>query len=320
MKRVTDMMGAAHDRIYAQVYGALVDQAVTAAGLQAYDIAFAAAVAAGAPLTSAAAAATAAAASVTLDVIEAAAPGTTAALQAQAERMTADNLAGLVVQPDGSRLDMGQAGLRFTETVGGLDFGVQYWFGFLRDPVYDPDPSAVAAAGNHVLLDYNRAHRFGADCAFALAGFNFRAEVACDLTNDLSGDDRLVRNPALGWSAGVDREILGFRLNVQNLGRYTLLTDHITDPFDVESGIHAVSDTFIADLSRSMLHDKLVVGTAFVFSVDNLDFALMPSVEWSPVDSATVKLRGTLFGGKASGTYGQFATSSFVEASLAVSF
>ncbi len=239
---------------------------------------------------------------------------------AESTILAKDAMENFIVQPDGNRLDMGQAGLRFTETVGSLDYGLQYWYGFLREPVYNANPVAIAAAGNHVLLDYNRAHRFGADFAFALGSFNFRGELAYDMTEDFSGDMVLVHNPALGWSVGADAEFLGFRLNVQNLGRYTLFTNKITDAYDVETGIHALSNTIIADLSRSMPGDKLVLRASGAYSVENSDYAIMPGVEWSPVDNATLKLKGTLFGGEAGGVYSQFADNSFVEASLTVNF
>jgi hypothetical protein len=89
-------------------------------------------------------------------------------------------------------------------------------------------------------IAYNRCHQIGVDYSQVLFGFNTRAELAANITGDLSGDDGLVYNPALVWSLGFDRDIpvLKINVNLQADESVRLLHNRLgNDPlFDVEAG------------------------------------------------------------------------------------
>jgi hypothetical protein len=49
-----------------------------------------------------------------------------------------------------------------------------------------------------------------------LSGFNLRAELAANITEDIAGDDGAVYNPSLAWSLGFDRSLVaGIRATLQ---------------------------------------------------------------------------------------------------------
>ena len=170
--------------------------------------------------------------------------------------------------PDTSTLGYAQGGLRFTSTAGPVDFGVQYYSGYLTRPAVTvkgldtfqarinetmqaygawqgtPDNDAAAKQAAFAAFEnardraaqsltpavsYNRYHQIGVDYAQALGGFNLRAELAGILTEDLAGTDGAVKNPSLGWSAGFDRPLIfGISLNLQGSGSIRLLHDQIS--------------------------------------------------------------------------------------------
>ncbi|MDR1868782.1 MAG: hypothetical protein LBQ82_02220 [Treponema sp.] len=133
-------------------------------------------------------------------------------------------------KPDTTKLNYAQGGLRFTTTIGSVDFGIQYYYGRLPQPAakisltsFDLDmppsfpPSYVNVdAEMDILYKYNPYHQIGLDYAQVLFGLNVRAEVAANITEDLKGDDGSVYNPSIAWSFGFDRNLfLGINLNLQ---------------------------------------------------------------------------------------------------------
>ena len=139
-------------------------------------------------------------------------------------------------EPDTSTLDYAQGGLRFTTTTGSIDWGLQYFNGFLPMPVFritTPPPGTVE-------IVYNRYHQAGADLAAVLGGFGLRAELAANLTEDPAGDDPYVYNPHLAFSLGADRDLWkGINLNLQYAGTIRLADGGITSSFDVEKDTEA---------------------------------------------------------------------------------
>jgi hypothetical protein len=119
-----------------------------------------------------------------------------------------------IVRPDTSTLDYAQTGLRFTTTIGGrVDIGAQYYYGRRGTP--SVTMTASPPAPPVVTLAYDPYHQAGLDYAQVIAGFNLRAELAANITEDLAGDDGAVSNPSLAWSLGFDHDIFGLTLNLQ---------------------------------------------------------------------------------------------------------
>jgi hypothetical protein len=152
------------------IYYALYSQALTISQNAAYRIAYEAFIQVnpGDP-AGASAAGTAAAAAVTLD------DTTLVGIEAQATAQALTGAEEAIVLPDTVTLEYSSGGLRYTDTFGILDLGLQYFTGFWRRPVVDQN---VAANDGQLLVSYNRFHQAGLDFGFVLGPLNFRGEVA----------------------------------------------------------------------------------------------------------------------------------------------
>ena len=218
----------------------------------------------------------------------------------------------LLVFPDTKTLSWGQGGVRYTDSLGGVDFGLQYYTGFLRDPVFNADPTLLAST-QHLAVTYNRYHQAGLDTAFVLADINVRAEASWNQTDDLAGDKALVRNPFANATLGLDRTIAGISFNVQALGTYTMNLDKATTAYDGQKGAKSFTGTGALQVAYKLWNDRLELSLAGSAAYPDLDWVVVPQVTVTPVDDVTLSLGGKLFGGDVNGQFGQYASKSFVE-------
>jgi len=239
----------------------------------------------------------------------------------------------LIIMPDTSGLDYAQAGLRFTTTLGSADIGMQYFFGRMfqpavrvsYNPAYDPlNPASLPIESVEFL--FNKYHQIGIDYAQVLAGFNIRAEVAANITEDIEGNDGNIYNPSIGWSFGFDRDIFaGLNINLQANGSIRLLNDRIGsdnpfDPnFDIEGGTSMTATRLTAIFSRRFLRDELELRTAVVWGIEDMDFAIIPAVVWTRED-LRVAFSGGFFFGNSDGQIGQYSDNHFLKISVAYMF
>lgn len=222
--------------------------------------------------------------------------------------------------PDTARLDYGQAGLRLATGLGGIDLGLQYFYGYLTTPAYDMNPASIAAAGGKIPVIWNRYHQLGLDAAVVLAGFNIRLEAGANLTEDTAGNDPLVYNPAIVWAAGFDKALFaGIDLNVQAMGKLRLLHDKIASPLDVEYGSNVTTTQIAALLSRSFARDAVKIELLGLLGAEKLDYMIEPGVTLA-VGDAEIALRGRYFGGNVEGDLGQFRDSGYVRFSVSYKF
>jgi hypothetical protein len=251
---------------------------------------------------------------------DSAAASADATLQARAASEADAALANPFASPDTTKLDYGQAGLRLSASLGGADVGLQYFYGYLTTPAFDMNPASIAAAGGKIPVSWNRCHQLGVDMATVLAGFNLRAEAGANLTEDLSGDDPLVYNPAIVWAAGFDRDLFArINLNLQASGKIRLGYDKITSPLDVEYGSDASSTRIAALLSRSFAQERVKLELLGMVGVEQADYMVEPGIVFVFGD-AEVALRGRYFGGDAAGDLGQFHDTSYVNLSMKYQF
>jgi len=155
-----------------------------------------------------------------------------------------------------------------------------------------------------------------------LFGFNVRAELAANITGDLSGDDGSVYNPALLWSLGFDRDLVwGINLNFQCNESIRLMHDKIADNplLDMEAGVDMTSTQIIAALSKKFLRDELEARAAILYEVEDADFLLIPSLVWTR-DAVSLELSGGFFGGGEDGQFGQYSGNNFLKVALTYSF
>jgi len=254
--------------------------------------------------------------------------------------------------PDISTLAYAQAGLRFTTTIGPADIGLQYYYGRLTRPAvsstittnitYITLPPSVppqipsqlpTAIDTKIDLNYayNPYHLIGIDWAQVLFGFNVRAELAANITEDLNGDDPSVYNPTLQWSFGFDRDLfLGINLNFQCNETIKLMYDKIgnktldngtstTMTIDTEEGTDLTSTQIIAAISKKFFRDQLELRFAAIWEIEAKDYLLMPAIIWTR-DTVSVELSGGIFGGDTDGQFGQYYKNNFVKMVLTYSF
>jgi hypothetical protein len=230
-----------------------------------------------------------------------------------------------VNRPDTTTLDYAQAGARFTTTIGPTDIGFQYYYGHLTRPAVTmgpPLPSPLADLPSAINFAYNPYHQVGVDWAQILSGFNTRAELAANITEDLEGDDGAVYNPSLVWSFGFDRGLFWeIDFNVQANESIKLLYDKLNnDPFqDIEADTDMTSTQIITALSKKFFRNELEARVAVMWEVEAKDFLLMPSLIWTK-DAVSIELSGGIFGGEEDGQFGQYRDNGFVKAVLTYTF
>jgi hypothetical protein len=217
-------------------------------------------------------------------------------------------------------LSYAQAGARFTTTIGSADFGTQYFYGRMYQPATKYTFSGADPSG--ITIDYNRYHQIGVDYAQVIAGFNLRAELAANITEDTNGDDGEVYNPSLAWSLGFDRDLVwGINLNLQCNESIRLLHGEVSADslLDTEAGSDITSTLITAVLSKKFLRDELELETTAVWDIENGVALVMPAIVWTKND-VTVELSGGIFAGSDDGLFGQFHDNSFIRVGLKYTF
>jgi len=251
-----------------------------------------------------------------------------------------------ITEPETNKIDYAQGGLRFTSTIGSADVGVQYYYGRLPQPAYKllvypniigfPMPTKLEVDLNVDFL-YNPYHQIGLDYAQVLFGFNIRAELAANITEDLKGDDGYVYNPSLAWSFGFDRALfLGINLNLQinesirlmhnKLGNkldtadmMSAMSGNANYNYDIEGGSPMTATRLTATISKKFLRDQLELRTAFVWGMEDKDFAFFPALIWTK-DAFRIAFSGGFFAGGSEGQLGQYKDNRFLKISLAYMF
>jgi hypothetical protein len=199
-----------------------------------------------------------------------------------------------VIFEDTDRLEFGQAGVRATARLGGVDLGAIYYWGFLKTPtprirLADADAFAAFAAGTpgeapapdpegSIRLVHDRLQGIGLEAATVLGPFNFRGEGAYYLTEDITGDDPEVPNNSLEYLLGfdVDLGISRLNLNVQGTGSVILESGKIDDAGPI-AGVSAA--TRAAAASDADFAARLA---ASPYAVLYLDPAARLNFQWDP--------------------------------------
>jgi hypothetical protein len=224
-----------------------------------------------------------------------------------------------IIRPDTTTLYYAQGGLRFTTTIGGAaDIGAQYYYGRFTIPAVTQDflatPLPIAT------FAYNPYHQIGLDYAQVIAGFNLRAEVAANITEDLTGDDGAVNNPSLAWSLGFDRDLFaGVTFTIQCNETIRLLDAEISDPLDIEAESAITSTRIILQLAKKFFQDTLELNTRALWDLESRACLLMPGLTWTRNDVALTVSSG-IFLGSDQGLFGQFHDNSFVKLGISYTF
>lgn len=222
--------------------------------------------------------------------------------------------------PTTTTLEYGQAGLRVTAALKGIDLGAQYFYGYMTTPSINMIPYALSLGAKPVTIGYNRYHHLGLDTAFVLAGLNIRLETAANITEDIEGDDPVVYNNNIAWTAGFDRELFaGIDLNFQAMGMFRLSHDKITNALDIEKDTDMATVRLAVLLSRSFWNERLKLELLGMTSSDKWDYMVEPGAVVAFGD-AEIALRGRYFDGDAKGQFGQFNSKSYLTLSTKYKF
>ena len=252
------------------------------------------------------------------------------------DKVKEDN--GKLIIPDTSKINFAQAGLRFTTTIGSVDLGAQYFYGRMFQPVVKTTYDFINSKIKSVELIFNKYHQIGLDYAQDLFGFNVRAEVAANITEDINGDDGYIYNPSLAWSFGFDKDLFwGINLNLQVNESIRLMNDKvgsselaiIEDPllpipsmnpnFDIEADMSVTATRLTATLSKKFLRDELELRTAVVWGIEDNDCVIIPALIWTK-DDFRAALSGGFFAGDSKGQLGQYKDNNFLKISVTYMF
>ena len=226
------------------------------------------------------------------------------------------NSASVFHKPATNTLAYSQGGGRLTAAVGGKhDFGIQYFYGRLPELAFETlSPATFTGL-------YNPYHHIGIDYGVGLGPVSLSAEFAANITSDLSGNNPSIYNPSLAWNIGaVYSAPLGFTVSLTATENIRLHHNRsVAQINDVEYG-KKVTDTKLAfSVSQTLLRNSLEWKLGAIVGLEDADFCIMPGIHWQ-LATLLIDCNVGIFGGKATGNFGQFSRNSFIRLTLAYEF
>lgn len=241
----------------------------------------------------------------------------------------ADNL-----YPDLYQLKYMQAGARFTTTTGSWDWGLSYYFG--RDKRASFDYKQMAdyvqkylegnASEDDKFIDYDFLQVFGIEAAKTFGAYNFRAEAAYNLTQDIAGDDPKIHNNSVVWVFGFDRDlpISELNINLQTQGKYILNYDEIntTKYADTEWNTYETDNKLVLNISDNLAHGKLKPEVSAIYGFEHFDLIIMPKVTWYVSDGLEFSASGMYMQSfiESRSEFGNWHNNSFVQIAAKYTF
>lgn len=217
--------------------------------------------------------------------------------------------------PNVYQLKYMQAGARFTTTTGSWDWGLSYYFGRDKRASFDyskldydfTDPTNTVNDYNYVskylkdtaseddkFIDYDFLQVFGVEAAKTFGAYNFRAEAAYNLTQDIAGDDASVHNNSVAWVFGFDRDlpISELNINIQNQGKYIINHHKIKDTDDTEANTYTTDNKLVLNISDNLCHSKVKPEITAIYGFEHFDLIIMPKVTWYVSDGLEFSASG----------------------------
>lgn len=237
--------------------------------------------------------------------------------------------------PDLYQLKYMQAGARFTTTTGSWDWGVSYYFGRDKRASFDykkmnnyvPKYLEGNASEDDKFIDYDFLQVFGIEAAKTFGAYNFRAEAAYNLTQDIAGDDPTVHNNSVAWIFGFDRDlpISELNINLQTQGKYILNHDEIDDSknsLDTEKNTYETDNKLVLNISDNLAHGKLKPEISAIYGFEHFDLIIMPKITWYVSDGLEFSANGMYMQSfiKSRSEFGDWHNNSFVQISAKYTF
>lgn len=200
--------------------------------------------------------------------------------------------------PDTNVLKYGQAGTRFTATIGSVDFGLSYYYGHYKQPSFNAtkfDSCIEKYLAGETLNDddkflaYDTKQTFGVEAATILWHFNLRGEAAYNLTEDVDGTNPWIHNNSVQWLCGFDIDLpfWNMNVNVQETGTYILKNDKITgsayELYDVDYNKNGYSNNkIVANITSSFVNEKIAPEVTVLYGIENGDLVVLPKLTVKP--------------------------------------
>ncbi len=237
--------------------------------------------------------------------------------------------------------DNASVGARLAAHTRGVDYGLYYYRGHQTDPVFELGAEARAVsmdqggiAGVTLLSPvFQRIHLFGADLAFTLGRFGFRAEVALtkdkpfnrDLLSLLDSPERLepglseaiaavvqgasaaavdlgqtfAVSDALQWGIGFDTKVFDFDVLFE-LSQTDVLEN--TDKLLVED----TETVLLGDIRRRFLRDDLSLQLVSMYGASSDYTLLLPRLTYRVWDRVELRLGYAFLSGRSRSRLGQY--------------
>lgn len=236
--------------------------------------------------------------------------------------------------PDLYQLKYMQAGARFTTTTGSWDWGVSYYFGrdkrasfdYKKMNSYVPKYLKDSASEDDKFIDYDFLQVFGIEAAKTFGAYNFRAEAAYNLTQDVAGDDPKIHNNSVAWVFGFDRDlpISELNINLQTQGKYILNHDEINTKkyADTEWNTYETDNKLVLNISDNLAHGKLKPEVSAIYGFEHFDLIIMPKVTWYVSDGLEFSASGMYMQSfiKSRSEFGDWHNNSFVQIAAKYTF
>lgn len=246
------------------------------------------------------------------------------------EENRADNL-----YPDLYQLKYMQAGARFTTTTGSWDWGLSYYFGRDKRASFDYKKMAPyvqkylegTAEEDDKFIDYDFLQVFGIEAAKTFGAYNFRAEAAYNLTQDVAGDNPRIHNNSVAWVFGFDRDlpISELNFNLQTQGKYIINHDEIDDSktsIDTEKSTYKTDNKLVLNISDNLAHGKLKPEVSAIYGFEHFDLIIMPKVTWYVSDGLEFSASGMYMQSfiESRSEFGNWHNNSFVQIAAKYTF
>ena len=216
---------------------------------------------------------------------------------------------GEIVPPDTGTLEYSQGAARITGSLGPIDLGALYYYGFFSEPGYafttaftgiNPlDPSHYTTTTD---LVYTKAQLFGAEAAAALGPFTLRTELGYWLSEDRDGTAPELYSDRFVYLGGADFMIPGTSLfiSAQVAGTYVIDFEDLEET-DVDN-MAAYDDTghsmtVIGATELSFFRETMKIRLSGLWLVQGKGYSIFPEYTWKLKDDFHLNISGQIFGG-----------------------
>jgi hypothetical protein len=213
--------------------------------------------------------------------------------------------------PDTGTLEYSQAAARFTTSIGLLDIGCMYYFGFFPEPGFDINVDPVSF-NITTAIEYTRGQLFGFEGAAAAGPFAFRSEIGYWLTEDRNGKETEHYNDRIVYLGGFDITIprTSIFLSMQVSGEYAFDTDNLTQT-DVDiltatdGSAHSTNILIVAEYP--FYRDTMKLRLSGIYLYEGAGYMAVSEYFWNISDEVELRLAGQFFGGEDKGINPYFA-------------